>query len=53
MGRSLEVGRKSENLPVVGYTLVGEPVSPGTDFKMRWLVLDSETATLMFSRAGT
>ncbi len=31
MGRSLEVRRKSENLPVVGGTLVGESVSSGTD----------------------
>jgi hypothetical protein len=31
MGRSLEVRSKSENLPVVGCTLVWEPVSPGTD----------------------
>jgi hypothetical protein len=30
MGRSLEVRGKSENLPVIGCTLVGEPVSPGT-----------------------
>jgi hypothetical protein len=29
MGRSLEVRRKSENLPVVGCTLVEEPVSIG------------------------
>jgi hypothetical protein len=26
MGRSFEVRRKSENLPVIGYTLVGGPI---------------------------
>jgi len=57
MGRSLEVRGKSENLPVVGCTLVWEPVSPSTKIIQAKakiiLVLDCETAALMFSRAGT
>jgi len=43
MGRSLEVRRKSENLPVVGSTLIRDPI----------LQKNRRMGALVFSRAGT
>jgi len=57
MGRSLEVRGKSENLPVIGCTLVGEPVSPGTYNNVSKSLIcfgaGLRNGALMFSRDGT